>query len=88
MPESKGRAKAKKASAAAAQSNQGRKAASMTNPSWFVPVMVGLLIVGLIWIVAFYITQGSWPIGAWGYWNLAIGFVLLISGFMMTTRWR
>jgi hypothetical protein len=60
----------------------------MANPPWFVPVMLALMLVGLLWVVTFYITAGSFPIPGISYWNLIIGFGLMISGFMMTTRWR
>jgi hypothetical protein len=60
----------------------------MANPPWFVPVMLGLMLAGLLWVVTFYITSGGFPIPGIGYWNLIIGFSLMISGFMMTTRWR
>jgi hypothetical protein len=60
----------------------------MANPPWFVPVMLALMLVGLLWVVTFYITAGSFPIPGINYWNLIIGFGLMISGFMMTTRWR
>lgn len=69
-----------------------------TNPRWFVPVMLGLMILGLLWIVVFYLTQGQYPLptiplpgdGSWtpGNWNLVIGFGLVLAGFVMTTRWR
>jgi hypothetical protein len=50
--------------------------------------MLGLMLAGLVWVVTFYITSGGYPIPGVGYWNLIIGFGLMISGFMMTTRWR
>jgi hypothetical protein len=69
-----------------------------TNPRWFVPVMLGLMVVGLLWIVVFYISQGRYPLPTiplpggeeWvvGSWNLVIGFALVLAGFVMTTRWR
>ena len=84
MPESKGRAKP-----AQTPPPQRRPKTTMANPAWFVPVMLGLMIVGLIWVVAFYVSDaGGYPIPKIGYWNLAIGFGLMISGFLMTTRWR
>ena len=58
------------------------------NPSWFVPVMVGLLVVGILWVVVYYITQGRFPIEAIGQWNVAIGMGLLMSGFVLATRWQ
>ncbi|GAB48805.1 cell division protein CrgA [Mobilicoccus pelagius] len=58
------------------------------NPSWYVPVMVGLMVLGLLWIVVFYLTAGTFPVQPWGNWNLAAGFGLIIAGFLMTTNWR
>ena len=83
MPESKGRAKP-----AYTPPPKRSSTKNMTNPMWFVPVMLGLMILGLLWVVTFYVLEGKYPIPNIGYWNLAIGFGLMISGFMMTTRWR
>jgi hypothetical protein len=58
------------------------------NPRWFAPLMVSLLLIGLSWIVVYYITQTSYPIPGITHWNLLIGFVIGITGFLMTTRWR
>jgi hypothetical protein len=65
-----------------------RSQARKPNPRWWVPVMLGLMVLGLLWIVVFYISQTSYPIPKIGNWNLAIGFGLLLAGFGMTTRWR
>lgn len=58
------------------------------NPIWYKPVMFGLMLLGLLWILVFYITQAAWPIPSIGAWNISIGFGIAIVGFMMTTRWR
>ena len=58
------------------------------NPVWFKPVMFGLMIIGLLWIITFYITEGAFPVQAWGSWNIVAGFGIAIIGFLMTTRWR
>lgn len=86
MPESRTR---KKSTYTAPQGRSTPKA----NPRWFLPVALGLMIIGLIWIVVFYLTQGVYPvpaIGSWtvGSWNLVIGFGLIMIGFGMLTRWR
>jgi hypothetical protein len=49
--------------------------------------MLALMLTGLVWVVTTYIGQGDFPLPI-GNWNLAIGFVLMITGFGMTTRWR
>ena len=58
------------------------------NPIWFKPVMFGFMLIGLIWIIVFYLSQMSWPIPALGSWNILIGFGIMFIGFLMTTRWR
>ena len=55
----------------------------------FVPVMLGLMVLGLIWVVTYYISgTNEYPVPALGRWNLGVGFGLMMSGFLMTTRWR
>ena len=83
MPESKGRSKP--------AYTPPRTAAKDTtpNPRWFVPLMLGLRVVGLLWVVTYYISGvHQFPIPALGRWNLGVGFGLMLSGFLMTTRWR
>jgi len=58
------------------------------SPQRHVTTMLVLMGVGVAWVVTTYITETRWPIGALGQWNLAVGFVLLIAGFGMTTRWK
>jgi hypothetical protein len=50
--------------------------------------MFGLMIIGLLWIITFYITEGAYPVQAWASWNIVAGFGIAIIGFLMTTRWR
>jgi hypothetical protein len=58
------------------------------NPVWFKPLMVGFMLVGLLWIIVFYLSLQAYPIPGIGGWNLAIGFGIAFIGFLMTTRWR
>jgi hypothetical protein len=58
------------------------------NPVWFKPVMFGFMLVGLVWIIVFYISQGSLPIPSLEAWNILVGFGIAFIGFLMTTRWR
>ena len=62
--------------------------ARIGNPRWLVPLMVASFIVGLLWIVVFYITQREYPIADIGNWNMLVGFGLIIFGFLLSTRWR
>ena len=56
---------------------------------WVGPGIVVCLVLGLAWIAVYYVTQGS-VIGmsALGSWNLVIGFVLIVGGVTLSTRWR
>jgi hypothetical protein len=58
------------------------------NPTWWAPVFIVLLVVGLLWIVVYYISEYKYPVASLGAWNLGVGFVLLLGGFAMTMRWR
>jgi len=58
------------------------------NPVWFKPLMLGFMLVGLAWIVVFYVSQSQFPIPQLGAWNILIGFGIAFVGFLMTTRWR
>jgi len=65
------------------------KAVKLGNPSWWVPVMLGLFIVGLLWIVVYYIAGAELPVMKdLGWFNVLIGFGLIFAGFGMATRWR
>jgi hypothetical protein len=58
------------------------------NPVWFKPVMFGFMLVGLLWIIVYYLSQTSWPVPSLGPWNIMVGFGIMFIGFLMTTRWR
>jgi len=66
-----------------------RAVKSKHSPRWVVPAMLTCLLVGLAWIALFYVTGGDTPVqSAIGNWNLAVGFALIISGVMLSTKWR
>jgi hypothetical protein len=50
--------------------------------------MVACFVIGLLWVVVYYVTQTDYPIGGIGLWNMAIGFGLIIVGFALSTRWK
>lgn len=64
--------------------------ADAPNPVWFKPVMFGFMLLGLFWIVIYYITSSSLslPVPALGNGNIFVGFGIMFIGFLMTTRWR
>lgn len=87
MPKSRGREGAKQRAQSVSQT-EPKTQSLPSNPSWFVPVMCALMIVGVVWVATFYITSGAWPIASIRYWNLGIGMGLIMAGFIMATRWR
>ncbi|MDQ1082345.1 MULTISPECIES: cell division protein CrgA [Microbacterium] len=68
-----------------AERNDGNAA---PNPVWFLPIMIGLMLIGLVWVLVFYLSNSTFPIPGIGAWNLVIGFGIAFVGFLMTTRWR
>ncbi len=58
------------------------------SPRWLVPLMIFFFIVGLLWVVVFYVTQRAYPIESIGNYNMAVGFGLIMIGFLLATRWR
>jgi hypothetical protein len=50
--------------------------------------MFGLMILGLLWIIIYYISEGTLPVRSWEGLNIVAGFGIAIIGFLMTTRWR
>ena len=69
-----------------ARSTEAREQAP--NPVWFKPIMFGFMILGLAWIIVFYVSGSSAPIPALENWNILVGFGIMFIGFLMTTRWR
>ncbi|MCX5045037.1 cell division protein CrgA [Aldersonia sp. NBC_00410] len=59
------------------------------SPVWYVAIMLGFMLAGLIWLIVYYLAaeQISW-LNDLGAWNFAIGFGLMVIGLVMTMRWR
>ncbi|MBM9505922.1 cell division protein CrgA [Actinacidiphila acididurans] len=55
---------------------------------WVAPLMLAFFVVGLAWIVLFYVTQGDLPINAFGNWNIVVGFGFIAGGFVVSTQWK
>lgn len=60
----------------------------MESPSWLPITMVATFIIGLVWIVTFYMTQTEYPIPGIGAWNIVVGFTFIGVGFALASRWR
>jgi Cell division protein CrgA len=64
------------------------KAKRIGSPRWLVPLMVTCFVLGLAWVVVYYITQTKYPISGIGVGNMGVGFGLIIVGFVLSTRWK
>jgi len=63
--------------------------AAEPSPRWYAVLMVALMVVGLLWIVVYYVAGDR--IGfmtALSGWNFAIGFGAMVIGLVMSMRWR
>jgi hypothetical protein len=85
MPESRKRKKKKDRPAAVEVAPLDE---SVESPRWLVPVMLSAFLIGLAWIVVFYMTETSLPIPGIGAWNMLVGFGFIGVGFTLATRWR
>jgi hypothetical protein len=51
--------------------------------------MLTLMLLGLAWIVVFYLVGQDLPVMAeLGGWNLLVGMGLITAGFLVSTQWR
>lgn len=65
-----------------------RNAAPGTAP-WVIPTLLTLLLLGVAWIVVFYIAGHLIPfMAALGNWNLAVGMGLIAASFVVATQWK
>ncbi len=94
MPKSKVRNKvASSTASSASQANRQAAAAARahvaapTGPV-YLSIMLGLMVLGLAWLVCYYLLQNVAFFADLGSWNFAIGFALIIAGLLMTMRWR
>ena len=88
MPKSKLRDKVKRQRKIAVVATPELLEAKAESPKWLVPVMLASFLLGLIWIVIFYISSTAYPIPGIGAWNMLVGFGFVGVGFSLATRWQ
>lgn len=62
---------------------------------WFVALFVGLMLIGLVWLMVFQLAATgpdapstlNWMANL-GSWNYGIAFAFMISGLLLTMRWH
>jgi membrane protein DedA with SNARE-associated domain len=67
-----------------------RKVAKLGSPRWLAPTMVACFLIGLIYIVLFYLAGSNIPImrDLSALVNVAIGFAFIVVGFILSTKWH
>jgi hydrogenase-4 membrane subunit HyfE len=90
VPKSKVR---KKPAASARMPTASTSRALAPSPTWYPIVMAAVLLLGLAYMVVYYLTSsGKDPhvpiMAGLGAWNFAIGFGVMLLGLVMAVRWR
>jgi hydrogenase-4 membrane subunit HyfE len=90
VPKSKVR---KKPDAPLRSSAQLPSRALAPSPTWYPIVMAAVLLLGLAYMVLYYLTSsGTDPhvpiMAGLGAWNFAVGFGVMLLGLVMAVRWR
>ena len=73
---------------------QQTAAANKPSPVWVPALAVTLIVVGIAWLVVYYLTNGFFDVSALGvlnrlgYWNLAIGFGCMVAALGVLSKWR
>ena len=71
------------------QNRAAQSRALQPSPRWWAPLMVTLMVLGLLWIVVYYVAGDRVPfMVSLSAWNFAIGFGAMVLGLVMSMRWR
>jgi hypothetical protein len=92
MPKSKVRKKTTETGAASRitqpDSSVRARVAAPSSPV-YVGIMLALFVLGLLWLIVYYLWGPDITfLSRLGNWNFAIAFGLLVTGLIMTMRWR
>jgi uncharacterized membrane protein len=64
-----------------------KKTKGTKEKKWLVPTFIALLVVGLLWVVVYYVTS-QFPIPQIGSLNIVLGFVFIVAGFLLMPFWK
>lgn len=67
---------------------KGKKSTVINDSRWIVPVMVAMFVIGLLWIVIWYIDPSNPVMDSLAGWNIAVGFGFIAVGFLLSTKWK
>ncbi|MDD7541073.1 MAG: cell division protein CrgA [Mobiluncus porci] len=90
MPESKKRKRGSKKVQSNSELHPTWSEGMKQSPRWYAPLAVTIMLVGLLWMVVHYalaLNLGINMLGI-GNWNIAIGFGVIMVGFIMLMWWK
>jgi hypothetical protein len=58
------------------------------SPVWYSALVIGTMVVGMIWLVTYYVSSGNLPVKSIEAWNVVVGFLWIATGFGLATQWR
>lgn len=58
------------------------------SPRWFGVIVLGLMLIGVLWLVTYYVTDTKLPVQDLQGWNVIVGFGFIAAGFGLSTQWR
>jgi len=87
MPKSRVRKKKVYSSSGASASSTSGESYE-PSPMWVPITAVALIVIGIGWLTLFYLSGMSYPVAAWGYWNLAVGFSCMVAALLVLSKWR
>ncbi len=58
------------------------------SPAWFGALVVGTMLIGVIWLVVYYLSGAEYPVRKLEAWNVVVGFLWIATGFGLATQWR
>lgn len=89
MPESRKRKKAStQAHEAEVKLNQSWAENMKPSPRWWAPTSVIVMLLGLVVVVVYYVSEATLPIPGGDFWNLVLGLGVAFVGFLMLLRWK
>lgn len=83
MPESRPRKKSEYTAPTGSQA-----ARRVGGGRWVAPAMVACWLLGLAWIVVYYLAPDLKFMSELGNWNLLVGMGLIALGFVLSTKWE
>ncbi|HEX8001497.1 MAG TPA: cell division protein CrgA [Mycobacteriales bacterium] len=58
------------------------------SPAWFGALIGICFLVGIAWLVVYYLSGAEYPVRSLEAWNVVVGFLWIAFGFGLATQWR